>query len=302
MSSRTFQATNTRARLVEHQSDRSLRRKTMLRLSDATQLQEARRASIDTAEMVWKRLAAEEEHDNDGNAMESPLLVLPAKEEETYPVDGDFHPVSYYYSDDASSSSLMSKSSMVTEERLSRRATRRGTDRGLRERNEAAGATAGRISPTGDSCLTRASNFDLITVGSDKPSMLISRVASLTSTTANPSAFRNSRWKRMIRRIRGRRRVVQFTTFQTAPSVSINKNKNMLALQGSCGSAWMCGVCGMAFSNHALAETHERQHIADVVAGMEWTEKAATTPLHISTTSLAPPQSILAVDTGSQGR
>lgn len=34
--------------------------------------------------------------------------------------------------------------------------------------------------------------------------------------------------------------------------------------------AWMCGVCGMAFSRLEACDKHEQQHIADVVAGMEW--------------------------------
>lgn len=113
-------------------------------------------------------------------------------------------------------------------------AVHRGSQKGLSERNE-------RINADGVVFRDDASDFDLTTITEDV----------LTNISGN-----NQQKKRKD----GRKR--------------IGKKKKMKSLENLSKElthdAWMCGVCGKAFSSLAAADKHEDQHIHDVVLGLGW--------------------------------
>lgn len=271
-----------------------MRRKTVQRLGDTAKKQDARRASVLAADRAWKRLfqqlsnmyAALPSSSTAANGGGTGSGLRDAGVADNHAFE-DLHSVSsvaaaaadhaaynlyedYDYDCNASllsgnSGSGKNGGSLVDSER----ATLRGIKRGLRESNEARRHNRG---AAGDDALS-ASEFDLATIAE-------------TNATDN-NAFKllklQKRTKNFIRKRRGWKRVIKFARKTAARSVGGGSRHSKAdddgdgASAASCCDAWMCGVCGMAFSSVTTAEKHERQHIADVVAGMEWNNKTKTT-------------------------
>ena len=223
---------------IQRSSDRTtLRRKTMKQLKDPSYFQRVRRASKLVAEKAWRSRLEES-----GGEIPSSAAILGREE-----------PSSVYFDALLSESSLHS----YDEPRLSstERAALRGTKRALRESEDVVG---GDVPFNG---VGSTSEFDLDTIdesakGEPKP----------------PGSF--LRMRSLLRGGPGRR-VVRFATRSspsnrgTVPSTDGASKRS----EEETSSAWMCGVCGMVFATEVKADEHEQNHIAEVVAGMEWMPK-----------------------------
>jgi hypothetical protein len=115
-------------------------------------------------------------------------------------------------------------------------AVRRGFQKGLSERNERSNAEGGVFRDD-------ASDFDLTTITEE--------------VLTNISGDTQSQLKRKDRKKKqeGKKK----------------KRKTLDALTKELThDAWMCGVCGKAFSSLPAADKHEERHILDVVLGLGW--------------------------------
>lgn len=248
---------------MRRSSDRStLRRRTILRLNDPSYLQGVRRASQRIAEAAWSAHLQQVS----GGEIPSAASILGQQ------INGRggrenalHHPVesnaeSVYFDALHSDSSVQSDGGHSSRLSSTERAALRGTKRALHEAEDVVGG-GGEEPFYGGS----TSEFDLDTIDE--------------SIRGRPKSTSPSAFLRMRTLLRGGpgRRVVRFMT--GSPPSSSNRAATSFADGASHRSAeattaaWMCGVCGMVFSTEHSAEKHEREHIADVVAGMEWMPK-----------------------------
>jgi hypothetical protein len=241
---------------MRRNSDRStLNRKTILRLNDPSYLQGVRRASKLVAEQAWRNRLQE---DVAGGEILSSAAILGQVSGGDYRLDREELNRESVYFDPILSDSSMHSEGVGYSSRMSstERAALRGTKRALHDSEDVVGVGGG------DPFYGSTSEFDLDTIDE-----------SVRGQPKSPTAF--LRMRSLLRGGPGRR-VVRFMTGSPPSS-----NRDALPFTDDASSpsakeassAWMCGVCGMVFSSERSAEKHERQHIADVVAGMEWMPK-----------------------------
>lgn len=122
-------------------------------------------------------------------------------------------------------------------ERSSDRAVRRGGRRGLREGNEAS-------SDFGEA----DSEFDITTI-----------TDAFTDFTT-----KNTDKSKIAKKKKGKGKGM----IGWGRKKGVKDGESTLA--GAEGDAWMCGVCGVAFSTLESAEKHEDQHLREVIQGLGW--------------------------------
>jgi hypothetical protein len=236
---------------MRRSADRStLRRKTLLRLNDPSYLQGVRRASKRIAEQAWQARL------EDGGAIPSATALLGELRQANSVLQHRESNESSVYFDTLPSDGSVHSEGYSTRLSSTERAALRGTKRALHESEDV-------VEGGGDPFYGSTSEFDLDTIDE-----------SLRGEPKSPSSF--LRMRSLMRGGPGRR-VVRFMTGSppssnrvSAPFADGVSNRSV----DEASSAWMCGVCGMVFATEHSAEKHERQHIADVVAGMEWMPKA----------------------------
>lgn len=233
--------------------ERRMRRKTIKRLGSSVQKDQARQAAQLVAERIRQRTAA-------AVAAASPVPVPP----EQAPGNGSSSSTLQAYQRHQQQQQHSGPPSLS--EHSSERAVSRGWNRGSLEFNE-----AGSYAEAGADW---NSEFDITTVTDavtdDWTRAPVATVASKKKGSQQQLGEKNKKGQ-LVSKGKGVGKGGYFKfLWKLRTSVSSGSSQQHQYSQGKDGDAWMCGVCGQAFSTLDAADKHESRHIQQVVDSLGW--------------------------------
>lgn len=256
--------------------DERMRRIITKRLDNEALREQARRASIAASDNVWKSCL---------QTMPRSSTMIATGDQSNKKQDNIALTLDYWSEDEADG--IASSDDNSSDERKALENTSgtpendaviRGWNRGSRELNESL------LLPDADA---PEHEFDLPTLSEAHPHHESDR---RTDTASNKS---RGKWTlNILRRRRSRRRINMTENNDPIKRIFYRKQQKRINNKDSTDTAeceaWMCGVCGMAFSSKLSAAKHEKDHIEQLIQYLGYSKDQQNQPMNGTNVIISP--------------